>query len=237
VTATYSTATSSRLFSIISPGVIQESIGISEKEFVSTDEFTLFPGEGIALYQETAAGDTGMRYAMTAAWQEVALPAAPPSITMSLSDNSIGFGSLSSIGSRYATADGLGSSTIYTTAHTISASTNATGGYVMTVDGTTLTADVHTITPIGGTALSPSIGAEQFGIGVSNATGTGLAIAPYATPNQYAFATSSFPDTIATGAGDSVSSIFNVSYVANIAANTEAGIYNGQVTYTVTGAF
>ncbi len=237
IVVTYGEATSSRLFSVISPGVIQESIGVSDREFVSSDPFVLFPGEGIALYQETAAGDVGARYAMDVAWQEVTLPAAPPSITMSISSSSIGFGSLSNFASRYATNDGLGSSTLYATAHTISASTNATGGYVITVNGSTLTSGANTINPIGSIALSPSIGAEQFGIGVSTATGTGLAAAPYATTNQYAFATSSFPDTIATGAGDSVSSIFNVSYVANIAANTEAGTYNSQVTYTVTGAF
>lgn len=237
ITVIYPTATSSRLFSAISPGAIQQTIGINEKEFVSTEEFVLFPGEGVALYQETNAGDTGVRYYMTTEWQEVALPAAPPSITMSLSDNSVGFGSLSSLSSRYATGDSLGSSTLYTAAHTISAATNATGGYVITVSGTTLTADAATVTPIGATALSPSIGAEQFGIAVSTATGTGVAVAPYATTNQYAFATSSFPDTIATGAGDEILSDFNVSYVANIGASTEAGEYSSQVTFTVTGTF
>lgn len=237
VTVTYPTATTSRLVSIISPGAVQQSIGINEKEFVASDPFVLFPGEGVALYQETNAGDANMRYYLTTEWKETALPDAPPSITMSISSSSVGFGALSSIASRYATSNGLGSTTIYTTAHTISASTNATGGYVITVDGTSLKAGVHTITPIGSTALSPSIGAEQFGIAFSTASGTGLAVAPYATTNQYAFATTTFPDTVATGAGDSVSSIFNVSYVANIAANTEAGVYNSQVTYTVTGAF
>lgn len=237
VTATFTGTTTSRLFTVLAPGVVQQSSGILEKEFIFGDELVLFPGEGIALYQETNAGDANLRYYMTTQWREVTVPNAPPYITMSLSSNSVGFGPLSSFAARYATNNLLGSSTIYVTAHTLTAKSNASGGYVVTLSGSTLTSGVHTINPIGAVPLSPSTGAEQFGVAFSVATGTGSAIAPYATTNQFAFATSSFPDVIATGLGDNIQSDFNVSYVANIGANTEAGVYTTKLNYVVTGTF
>jgi hypothetical protein len=59
------------------------------------------------------------------------------SITFAISDNSIGFGALSSTAARFATGDTTGDST-ETEAHTITVSTTAPSGYTLTVRGDSL---------------------------------------------------------------------------------------------------
>ena len=158
-------------------------------------------------------------------------------LTFSISDNTVGLGALSSTVSRYATGDTLGSNTSSVIAHTISVNTNAIDGYVMTLNGTTLTSGANTVTAIGSTALSPTTESEQFGVNGSVASGNGVVSAPYATASQYAFDTGAFPDRIATGAGDSITTVYNLRYVANISSVTEYGTYSSGVTYVVTSSF
>lgn len=63
---------------------------------------------------------------------------AATTVTLSISDNTIGFGSLLSSAARWATGDTLGSGTS-TSAHTITASTSSSAGYTLYVQGDTLT--------------------------------------------------------------------------------------------------
>jgi len=160
-------------------------------------------------------------------------------ISFSISDNTVDFGSLSSSASRYADGTVAGSTTPVT-AHTIDASTNADGGYVITVDGLTLTCidcgTSPTIDAIGATATAPTIGIEQFGFRSDVASGTGSVSAPYNTAN-FAFDTASIPDTIFTGPGDSTSTTFNLQYLANISTITDGGSYETALTYTITPTF
>jgi len=161
---------------------------------------------------------------------------ASQSLTFSISDNTIGFGTLSPIGARYATGDTNGSSSDSADAHTISISTNASSGYTMTLNGTTLTSGGHTITAIGGTAAAPNVGLEQFGLRIIVNSGTGLASSPYASAN-WALDTGAFPDHVASGAGDGVTTQFGIRYLSNISVATESGNYNAVLTYTVTATF
>ena len=161
---------------------------------------------------------------------------AAQSLTFSISDNTIGFGSLSSVGTRYASGDMAGADTDVADAHTISVSTNASSGYTMTVGGSTLSAGVPTVTPIGTPAAAPSVGSEQFGLRMISNSGTGSVIAPYNTAN-WAFDTASFPDVIATGGGDESTTVYGVRYLGNISANTETGTYGATLTYTVTATY
>lgn len=160
----------------------------------------------------------------------------PQTLSFNISDASIGFGSISAVQTRYATGDTLGTTTDNTDAHTISIASNASGGYAMTISGTTLTAGGNTINAIGASAAAPSIGTEQFGVRVGVNSGTGSAAAPYNGVN-WAYDTAAFPDTIVTGPGDSVSTVFGARYMANTAANTEPGSYGAVITYTVTAVF
>jgi len=121
----------------------------------------------------------------------------------------------------------------------MSASTNASSGYSITVDGPTLTCNAcssSTIDAIGASAAASSPGTEQFGFRVGVSSGTGSAASPYNTAN-YAFDSGATPDTVATGDGDEVSTTFDLYYLANIASTTEAGDYQTTLTYTITAQY
>jgi hypothetical protein len=68
-----------------------------------------------------------------------------PTITFSISDTTIGFGSLSSTAARWATGDTNGSASDSAAAHTMSVATNAASGYVLSYNGATLTSGGNTI--------------------------------------------------------------------------------------------
>jgi len=162
-------------------------------------------------------------------------------LSFSISDNTIFFGTLSITASTFATGEPGGSPTEIA-AHTITAATNAANGYVITVDGTTLgiSGTPHTIEPIGATATEPSPGTEQFGINLVHSGGAGTATMPYndqVPPFTFAFDTAAFPDQIASSPTLSFETIYSVYYVANISPATEAGVYSASLIYTATATF
>ena len=163
----------------------------------------------------------------------------PQTLVFSISDNTIGFGSITAVQAKYATGDTLGSSTDSADAHTISIATNASSGYSMTISGTTLTCSScggATITAIGGTATTSNVGTEQFGTRLGVNSGTGSVISPYNGAN-WALDTGAFPDAIATGSGDSVTTVFGARYITNTNTVTDVGSYSAVITYTVTATF
>lgn len=163
----------------------------------------------------------------------------PQSLTFSISDNTIGFGTLSASTARYATGDSAGAGADSADAHTISIATNAASGYVMSVSGTTLTCDGcagATVNAIGATAIASSVGTEQYGLRATVNSGTGSVSAPYSSSN-WAFDTAAFPDQVAGGDGDAVTTIFGLRYIGNVSADTEAGSYSAVLTYVVTATF
>lgn len=168
--------------------------------------------------------------------QVVVTATVDPSITFSVSDNTIGYGSLSAADDRFATGDTLGNSSA-TVAHTLGAGTNATSGYVMYVMGATLTSGGNTITAPAGPSAT-SVGSEQFGLNLSASGGSGTADAQYGTSSQYGWgATGSTQDNIASATGPSATTTYSATYVGNIAAETESGSYSTTLTYTATATF
>jgi hypothetical protein len=160
------------------------------------------------------------------------------SLTFSISDTSIGFGTLSSAAARYATGDTTGSAS-EVEAHNLIVGTNAANGYTMTASGTTLTCSAcagATITGIGAANTASSAGTEQFGLRMSASGGTGAVVAPYAAAG-FAFDSAAFPDQIASASSASSNTTYSARYLANIAANTEAGAYSASVTYVATANF
>ncbi len=158
------------------------------------------------------------------------------SLTFSISDNTIGFGTLLAVSTRYATGDTFGASVDTADSHTLSASTNVSGGYSISLNGTTLTSAANTITAMGGTATASSIGSKQFGLRIISNSGTGIAVSPYNTSN-WAFDTATFPDTIVTGVGDGSASVLGMRYISNISASTPDGSYSAVLTYVMTVNF
>lgn len=159
----------------------------------------------------------------------------PQSITFSLSGNSASFGTLSSSAALYASSTAAGDPNDLADAHTISVATNAFGGYTVSVNGTTLTSGANTIAT-SSTAVASAPGTEQFGMRLIVNSGTGLATAPYASAD-WAFDSATFPDQVASGSGDGITTVFGVRYIGNISANTEAGNYRTTLTYVATATF
>jgi endonuclease YncB( thermonuclease family) len=157
-------------------------------------------------------------------------------LSFSVSDSTIGFGEVLPSSARFATGDTLGTST-EVVAHTITASTEASYGYTILLDGETLTNGVHTIDAIGGTATSSSSGVEQFGMRFSASGGSGVVSSPYSSGSLYAFVADT-PDVIATlSSGDGVSTVYSAYYVTNVDALTEEGEYSAVLRYTITANF
>ena len=163
-----------------------------------------------------------------------------PSISFSISDNTIGFGALSFASARYATGDTTGNGS-ETEAHQLAASTNATSGYVIYMLGNTLTSGANSITRIaGGSGSAPSsAGTEQFGVRFEESgAGTGTVTSPYGTANQFAFESDgTTQDQIASASGATDTSTYSARYIGNIDINTEAGAYSTTLTYTATATF
>lgn len=158
-------------------------------------------------------------------------------LTFNISDNSIGFGTLNVGADRYANGSETGSATAVA-AHTFSVSTNGTGGFVVSINGSTLTSGGYSIDAIGDTAASPNGGTgEQFGVHYTVAGGNGTVTAPYNDNSpKYAFGTS-MPSEIASSTGSSASSTYSAFYIANVSNVTEAGTYSTVINYVATGTF
>lgn len=185
----------------------------------------------------TSTGDTGTISVDIITDDQVVITATvDPSITFSISDNTIGYGSLSAGDDRFATGDTSGNSSA-TVAHTLAAGTNATSGYIMYVMGATLTSGGNTITAPAGPSAT-TVGSEQFGLNLSASGGSGTVDSQYGTSSQYGWgATVSTQDNVASATGATASTTYSATYVGNIAAETEAGAYSTTLTYTATATY
>jgi hypothetical protein len=73
-TVTLANSADSRLMGVTTPGAVGQDSGLNTATIIDGDELVLAPGEGFALYQEAAAGDTLMTYRMRITWAEVTQP-------------------------------------------------------------------------------------------------------------------------------------------------------------------
>ncbi len=165
---------------------------------------------------------------------------APPegqTLTFSISDITIGFGTLSSTTARMATGTS-GQDTTEVEAHTLAVSTNAGSGYTITVKGATLTNGAFTIAAIGGTNTASSVGSKQFGLRMTATGGVGTVTIPYAASGfAYAGTASAASQVASATSGDSVTTTYSARYLANITTVTESGSYTASLIYVVTGNF
>ena len=162
------------------------------------------------------------------------------SLSFTVSSNSLYFGNLSSSTSCFAQNSNPGYVTCPTTAEAeafnMTAATNGTSGYTVSVSGPTLTSAGNTIAALASnTASSP--GSEQFGMRATvTGAGSGTVSSPYAA-SGYAYTGVASPATVATSSGPSLTNTYSVRYLANIAALTKAGSYTTAHTYVATGNF
>ena len=161
----------------------------------------------------------------------------PQAMTFSISDNTIGFGTLTSANVRFASGDAAGATTPVV-AHDLRASTNANNGYTITVKGYSLTSGGNSITPIGGTNSSIASGTEQFGVRfAATGSGSGVVSAPYADTGYAYAATTNTTSLIASSTAPSDTNYYNATYIANISSITESGSYSTALTYVATANY
>jgi len=189
---------------------------------------------GTYCFRLTNAGST-TNYAYTV-YPQATLSAGSQSLSFSLSDNSVGFGTLTSGASTYATGDTNGSGT-EVEAHQIVAAVTGTNGYIITVQGATLTSGGNSIDAIGGTNTAPSVGSEQFGLRMTASGGSGSVTAPYAASGFAYAADASTASQVASTSGTSTNTTYSVRYLGNIGVGTEPGSYSTTLTYSVTGNY
>jgi len=127
--------------------------------------------------------------------------------------------------------------------HQIIVATNASNGYSMWVQGTTMTSGPNVINAMAG---GPSQkGTSQFGINLransnptvgQDATGPGFAAvaAGYNQANQFRFNTG---DTIATASQPDDYRKYTVSYIVNIPSSQASGVYSTTLTYVCLANF
>lgn len=139
----------------------------------------------------------------------------------------------------------------------MAASTNAGQGYVITVNGTTLTSGANTIAPMS-TAFTSTKGIGQFGLNLKlNTTATstvavGAEIAPvsdgtnlkaqalagYEVADTFKFSNNDpIANSGAGGLGGTDAQIYTISYIANVPGNQPAGTYSTTLTYICTPTF
>ncbi len=183
-------------------------------------------GEAIIL----SATSTSATYGIKAGFREM-YP--DQYITFAVSSNSIDLGALSD-------------SAVSSASHTMTVDTNAPKGFTITVTGSTLTSGANTINAVGAVAAASSVGTEQFGINLMANTTPSVGADPAGTApigssaSQYdtadLFALNS-GDTVASASNDINSTVFTVSYIANIAAGTDSGTYTTTLVYAATANF
>ena len=165
-----------------------------------------------------------------------------PSITFSISDNTIGFGSLTTANACYATSDTLGSSTDVS-AHNIQISTNAPGGYVLSYNGSLPTSGSSTIpaASITNSATGSPGTVAAFGMSFdTNGSSTINSLYTHsATPSlrNWAFVPNTTTSIVTNTSPVASPETINAYYIANITGATPAGNYITNITYIATGTF
>ncbi len=187
-------------------------------------------------------GDTGTLQVDIITDDQVSITATvDPTITFTIDDNAVGFGTLAAGTGRWATADATGanaSGTTPTAANVLTVATNAASGWVLSYNGATLTSGAATINVASVDEDSDGTpGTEQFGLSLST-DGDSTITTGYLRDSAADFTfVASTTTTIASEAVPTATETFSVSYLANISGATEAGAYSTTLTYIATGTF
>lgn len=164
-----------------------------------------------------------------------------PTITFTISDVAVGFGTLSSSQATWANSGATGTTSQPATtagAHEMTVATNAASGYTITYNGATLTNGLNTIsvaTITGDADGTPA--SEQFAIAIDDNGGNVTIPSAYDyASNNYSFVAGT-TTTLASETVATATETIDVQYIANIATTTEAGAYSTDITYIATGNF
>lgn len=183
-------------------------------------------------------GDSGTAGMSIIADDQVVITATvAPTITFTVSDTTIGFGTLSSSVTTYANGATTGTTTGGTPAHNLTVATNATGGYIVSYNGATLTSGANTVDVASLTDSTGTPGTEAFGLSIAtNGNATITSGYAYAGSPDWKWVAST-TTTLITETGPTDTETFSMHYLANIAGSTQAGAYTTTTTYIATGTF
>jgi hypothetical protein len=157
-------------------------------------------------------------------------------ITFTISDTSIGFGTLSASAATWATGDTNGSASD-TVAHTFTVATNADYGYAVTYFGPTLTSGGNTISVASvNNDANGTPGNEEFGLSLST-DGDATIASGYNHGDPDWTWVASTTTTVVSETGPTATETFSARYIANISGVTEAGSYTTTSTMIATGSF
>lgn len=238
VTVTFAGVAASRILGATISGLVNQVFSDYGSKITPGDELVLQPGEGIALYQESANGDVNVRHHFSFEWDEESNAAPPQSISFTVSTSTIYFGVLSPVLTRYASSTNSSGGGVEAEAHTFEVNTNAANGYTVIATGATLSSSSSTIAAIGGVNTVPSIGTEQFGIRLTASGGSGSVSTPYAASGFAYDATATTSSQVASASvGDNATTTYSVRYVANIAPTTPAASYTSNIIYIAVANF
>lgn len=193
-----------------------------------------------------AGTDTGTLFIPIITNDQVTISATiDPTISFSINNTAVSFGSLSSSTGRWATTGGGANATAATdptsanTAHTLTVGTNASSGYTVTYNGALLTSGANTIAAATITGDSDgTINSNQFALCGKGTSGSPTVASGYVcgTNSDYNFVAGT-TTTLASATAPASSDVVSVAYLANIASSKPAGTYTTTLTYVATGNF
>lgn len=225
------TAMSFTLGNIVNPSTANQTYFVRITTYTGTDGATGPVDNG------TVAMSTAQPVQLTGVTPEILVFCVGTTITSdctTVSGNAIDFGDFSPTATRTGTS-------------VMQAQTNASGGYNITVNGTTLSSGANTIAALPAQTAS-SFGIGQFGLNLraNNVTGvgsvgsdptgggSGTATANYGTSDQYRFVSG---DSVATAPAPTNANTFTSTYIVNIGGAQAAGVYTATMTYICTASF
>jgi hypothetical protein len=257
-TVTTGTASTFRLDTVTNPdntncfsGTTPQSNNCSFYVRIST--FTAINATGGTIDTGTVAASTATQIVLTGTMPESLIFCAGAAITNTggVPDCSTATSGAISFNQLFSPADTA------TATSQMAASTNAGTGYIITVNGTTLTSGSNTVTAMGASTTGVR-GTSQFGLNlVANTTATstpaiGTAVAPAANGTNYKaeglagydsidnfkFVTgNSVADSANGGAGPSDIETYTVSYIVNVNGAQAVGTYTTTLTYICTATY
>jgi hypothetical protein len=236
-----------RLDTITNPTTTNQTFYVRITTYISTDATTGATDTG------TVAASTATQIVLTGTMPESLIFCAGGTIgtTSTVPDCSTATAGTVSFNQLFSPADTA------TSTSQLAASTNAGAGYVITVNGPTLTSGSNTIVAMN-SATTGVRGISQFGMNLKlNTTATsdpavGAEIAPtsngtnfrgqaltgYNTADTFKFTTGdSIADSASGGAGGTDAQIYTISYIVNVSGGQAAGTYTTTLTYICTPTF
>jgi len=127
----------------------------------------------------------------------------------------------------------------------MAAGTNATAGFVISVNGSTMTAGTNVVNEME-TPGSSQLGKNQFGMNLVENPGLGIGLDPEGTwANAYPTSDYGQPDVFKYSSGDVVAESanvslmkkFTVSYIINVSPSLRAGVYTTTINFIASGRF